>query len=202
MKIAIIGAGNVGATLGKSLAEVGHELIFGVANPEKYVDSELAGKITKVSEAANESAIILLAVPFNAVSEVLNSCGYVSGKIIINATNPLGMTENGLGLTLGFETSGAEKVAEVATNAKVVKCFNQTGAENMANPNGSMMFVCGDDSDAVETVRKLAEEIGFEAINFGKLKQARLLEPLAMTWIHLAINLKKGRNFTFKIQRS
>ncbi len=202
MKIAILGAGNVGATLGKRFAENEHEIYFGVPNPEKYADKELPGKIGTVSAAVSDAAIILLAVPYDAVNAAVAACGDVTGKIMIDATNPLGMTDSGLALVLGFETSGAEQIAAIANGAKVVKCFNQTGANIMAQPNGSMMFVCGDDAEAVETVRQLAAAIGFDALNFGPLKQARLLEPLAMTWIHLAFNSELKRNFAFGILRT
>jgi 8-hydroxy-5-deazaflavin:NADPH oxidoreductase len=202
MKIAILGAGNVGGTLGKRFAECGHEIYFGVPNPEKYEDESLPGRIGTVSHAANEAEIILLAIPYNAVAEAIKNCGDVAGKIIIDATNPLGMNLEGLNLTVGFETSGAEKLQQIAVGAKVVKSFNQTGFNIMANPNHSMMFVCGDDAEANETVRNLAAEIGFDAVTIGGLSKARLLEPLAMLWIHLSITNELKRNFAFSILKS
>jgi 8-hydroxy-5-deazaflavin:NADPH oxidoreductase len=201
MKIAILGAGNVGGTLGKRFAECGHEIYFGVPNPEKYEAEILPGRIGTVLQAAKDAEIILLAIPYNAVAEAVNNCGDVSGKIIIDATNPLGMTPDGLNLTVGFETSGAEKLQQIAVGAKVVKSFNQTGFNVMASPNNSSMFVCGDNAEANETVRKLAAEIGFDAVTVGVLSKARLLEPLAMLWIHLSITSNLKRNFAFSILR-
>jgi 8-hydroxy-5-deazaflavin:NADPH oxidoreductase len=75
MKIAILGAGNVGGTLGKRFAECGHEIYFGVPNPEKYEAKSLPGRIGTVSQAAKEAEIILLAIPYNAVTEAINNCG-------------------------------------------------------------------------------------------------------------------------------
>lgn len=72
----------------------------------------------------------------------------------------------------------------------------------MATPGGSMMFVCGDDAEAIETVRKLAADIGFDAISIGGLAKARLLEPLAMLWIHLSATTDLKREFAFKIVRA
>ncbi len=201
MKIAILGAGNVGGTLGKRFAEFGHEIFFGVPNPEKYADENLSGSVGTVPQAANSADIILLAIPYNAVADAIKDCGDISGKIIIDATNPLGMTASGLNLTVGFETSGAEKLQEIAVGAKVVKSFNQTGFNVMASPNNSMMFVCGNDAEANETVQNLAKEIGFDAITIGDLSKARLLEPLAMLWIHLSITGDLKRNFAFSISR-
>lgn len=107
----------------------------------------------------------------------------------------------GLDLTVGFIASGAEEIAAAAPEAKFVKCFNQTGFANMVEPRGSMMFVCGDEVVANEVVRELAADIGFDAITIGDLSKARLLEPLAMLWIHLSSTTDLKRDFAFRIDR-
>lgn len=201
MKIGILGAGNVGATLGKKFAEKGHEVFYGVRNPAEHNGEDLDGKIGTNREAAENAEIILLAVPFAAVESALQDCGDLDGKIVIDATNPLAMGADGLRLTIGFETSGAEINQAFAENAKFVKCFNQTGFNIMENPENSMMFVCGNDMQANETVKNLAAEIGFDAINIGDLSKARLLEPLAMLWIHLAFTSELKRDFAFSVSR-
>ncbi len=201
MKIAVLGAGNVGATLGQRFDEVGHEVCFGVPNPEKYKDKGLNGKLGTVSESAKDAEIILLAIPYGAVESALNECGDIAGTIIIDATNPLEFKNGGLHLTIGFDSSGGEKIAELAKNARVVKCFNSTGFGNMENPRGSMMFVCGNDPQANETVRALSNEIGFETLIIGDISRSRLLEPLAMLWIHLAFTSELKRDFAFSILR-
>lgn len=201
MKIAIIGAGNVGATLGKRFAEVGNEVSYGVRNPSEYNEKELGGKIGTIAEACKDVEIIVLSVPYNAVEEAIKSCGDVDGKIVVDATNPLGMTPNGLSLTIGFETSGGENLQEIIPQAKVVKCFNTTGFGNMAKPNNSMMFACGNDKESTDKITNLASSIGFEAMNIGDLSKSRLLEPLAMLWIHLAFTSELKRDFAFAIQK-
>ncbi|MBK7704684.1 MAG: NADPH-dependent F420 reductase [Acidobacteria bacterium] len=201
MKIAILGAGNVGAALGRRLAEVGHEVEFGVRNPAEPREAVPGTRFETTAEAAHDSEVIILAVPFGAVESALRDCGDIEGKIIVDATNPLTMTDKGLALTCGFDTSGAEQIAPFTAGANLVKCFNSTGFANMADASKSMMFVCGDDHDAVETVRKLAEDIGFEAIAIGDLTKSRLLEPLAMLWIHLAYSTDLKRDFAFQIFR-
>lgn len=136
-----------------------------------------------------------------AAKSVVQECGGLSGKIVIDATNPLGMTPKGLNLIVGFTSSGAEEIAAAAPEAKFVKCFNQTGFTNMAEPRGSMMFVCGNDREANETVQQLAADIGFDAITIGDLTKARLLEPLAMLWIQLSATTDLKRDFAFRIDR-
>ncbi len=201
MNIAIIGAGNVGATLGRRFAEIGHTVAFGVPRPDEYADADLAGPAMAVADAAAGADAVLLAVPYAAAKGVIEACGGLAGKIVIDATNPLGMSAVGLALTIGFASSGAEELAAATPDAKFVKCFNQTGFANMAEPVGSMMFVCGEDAEANEVVRKLAADIGFDSITIGGLAKARLLEPLAMLWIHLSATTDLKRDFAFKIDR-
>lgn len=201
MKIAVIGAGNVGATLGRRFVEVGHAVTFGVPRPDEYKNAQLSGSAVTVREAAADADLVVLAVPYSAAASVISECGGLAGKIVVDATNPLAMTPDGLGLTVGHSTSGAEVLADSAPDAIFVKCFNQTGFANMADPRGSMMFVCGNNPEANETVRHLAAQIGFEAISIGDLTKARLLEPLAMLWIHLSATTDLKRDFAFHIFR-
>ncbi len=209
MKIAILGAGNVGSTLGRSWLTKGHQVFFGVRNPDdKKIQAlleDLGGNIRvgTNNEAIASCEIILLSLPWQVVEATLTNAGDLSNKIIIDATNPL--TPDFSALEIGFDTSGAEQVATWAKGAKVFKAFNQTGWENMANPvydgKPSVMMVCGDDTDAKEIVMELVTDIGFEAIDLGELKMARLIEPFGMTWIHLAMRQGLGRDWAFQIVR-
>lgn len=208
MKISILGAGNVGGSLGKNWVNKGHEVFFGVRNPNDEKTQNLIKDIGNNARAGtNEEAIansniIVLALPWQVVPKVLETGDFIN-KIIINATNPL--TPDFSGLEMGFDTSGAEKVAEWASCAKVFKTFNQTGWENMQNPiyNGkpSAMLVCGDDDEAKKTVLQLVSDIGFEAVDAGKLEVARLIEPFGMTWINLAMKQGLGRDWALQIVR-
>lgn len=201
MKIAILGAKDVGRTLGKRFAEIGHDVRYGVRHPDAAEYSDLK-PIGTVAESASEAEMIVLAIPFDACESALSECGDLAGKIIVDATNPFAMGERGLTLKLGFDTSAAEQIAKFTGDGKLVKCFNSTGWGNMLNPRGSMMFVCGNDAEANETVRKLAEDIGFDALNIGDITRARILEPLAELWVHLAFTTSLGRNFAFSISRT
>jgi predicted dinucleotide-binding enzyme len=89
--------------------------------------------------------------------------------------------------------------------AKVVKAFNTVGFNIMANPafgaDRPVMFYCGDDAAAKQTVRPLVEQLGFEAVDAGPLSQARVLEPFALLWISLAYAQGQGRDIAFKLLR-
>ncbi len=137
--------------------------------------------------------------PWSAARAALASCGDLAGKTIVDCTNPL--LPNLAGLEVGLTTSGAEQLAAAARGAFVFKAFNQTGAENMQDQRGYAaplaMFVAGDDAPRKATVLQLARDAGFDAIDAGPLTAARLLEPLAMLWIHLAFRMGRGRDFGF-----
>jgi predicted dinucleotide-binding enzyme len=209
MKIAIIGAGNVGGTLGKGWAARNHEIVFGARNPADTKLKELLtatrgrAKATTVKEACAAAEVVALTVPWEAAEDALKSAGDLRGKILLDCTNPL---ESDLsGLTHGYTTSGGEQVSSWAPGARVVKIFNTTGFANMAKPvyaeGASMMLYCGDDAEAKKTASKLAADLGFEPYDVGPLKEARLLEPLALTWIHLALFQKMGTGFAFRLIR-
>lgn len=206
MTIAILGAGNVGTALGRAFAARGESVYFGVPNPVKYAalaSSLPNARVGIVADAVREAQIVVLATPFAAAQEALRQAGALDGKILIDCTNPLKPDLSGL-LT-GPEESGAERIAAWARGARVVKAFNTTGAENMTNPayrNGqALMLVCGDDEAARLQVVALAARIGFDAVDAGSLAIARLLEPLAMLWIHLAFRAGLGRDFAFGMLR-
>jgi 8-hydroxy-5-deazaflavin:NADPH oxidoreductase len=207
MQISIIGAGNVGKALAQAFIRQGEKVYLGVPNPDKYqtVATALGSAATlgTVAQAVAASDVVILAVPFAATESIARGVDDWQGKVLVDATNPLA---SGLaGLTVGTTTSGAEQIASWAPSAKVVKAFNTTGAENMANStylNGlPFMPVCGDDAQARAKVITLATLIGFDAIDMGSLSAARYLEPFAMTWIHMAFKQGLGRKFAFSVLR-
>ncbi len=208
MKIAIIGAGNVGSSLGKGWAARGHEVVFGVRDSRDAKVQEVVeatggkARATSVKDAA-AAEVVVLATPWVATQEALRAAGDVRGKIVVDATNPLKPDLSGL--ALGHTTSAGEEVARWATGAKVVKAFNTIGAQHMASPRfggqSASMFICGDDAGAKKTVATLAEALGFDPVDTGPLTQARLLEPLAMLWISMALLYGQGPDIAFKLLR-
>ena len=187
MNIGILGSGNVGGTLGKRWAEIGHNVTY-------------AGREQGSIDAAAKADVVVVALPYEAAKSVLESLD-LSGKIVLDATNPI--LPQLSGLALGWTTSAGEQVAQWARGANVVKIFNTTGSNNMADPiyNGDAvtMFYCGDNADAKAVAKRLSSELGFDAIDAGPLQNARLLEPLAMLWIWLAYPGGQGRDIAFKL---
>src|SRR5581483_7286285 len=202
MQIGIIGAGSVGGTLGTGWARKGHKIRFGVRHLDSPEVAELLKKIGpaaaagSVAEAATFGEAVVLATPWPAAQAAIRSAGDLSEKVLLDCTNPL--KPQLAGLEVGTTTSGGEMVAGWASGARVVKIFNTTGFNNMENPNYALgpvtMFYCGDDAGAKVVAAQLAADLGFEAIDAGPLTQARLLEPLAMLWIWLAVFGGMGRD--------
>jgi predicted dinucleotide-binding enzyme len=146
---------------------------------------------------------VVFATPWPATRDAIRGAGDLKGKAVFDCTNPL--KQDLSGLEIGHTTSAAEQVARWASGAKVVKVFNTTGANNMENsryPDGApAMFYCGDDAGAKKVAAQLATDLGFEPIDAGGLISARLLEPLAMLWIHLAYGQGMGREIAFRLMR-
>jgi 8-hydroxy-5-deazaflavin:NADPH oxidoreductase len=208
MKIAVIGTGSVGGTLGRRWAELGHAVCFGVRNIDDTDAKALVGKIkgkarlASVGEAVRDAEVVVLATPYAANAAAIAAAGDLAGKILIDVTNPIGA---GFTLAVGFDNSGAEEVAKLVPRAKVYKAMNQVGFEVMANPafaaGKPVMFVAGDDPAGKKVVLELVSSLGFEAIDAGELNVARSLEPFAMLWIHLMARRNQGRNFAFGMLR-
>ena len=207
MHIAVIGAGNVGRTLGMAWARRGHSIVFGVRDlsGERVNELQQASGNRSVAlnaEAVKDAQVIALCTPWEATQAALASCGDLTGKTLIDCTNPLKADFSGL--ALGFETSGAEQVALWAQGAQVFKAMNQIGANRMDQPTYKtgtpVMFVCGDGENKA-LVLELVRELGFDTVDAGGLTIARLLEPYGMLWIHLALGQNLGRHIAFALLR-
>ncbi|MDN5213045.1 NAD(P)-binding domain-containing protein [Fulvivirgaceae bacterium BMA12] len=200
MKIAIIGAGNVGGALARNWAAAGHEVYLGVKNPADNKEWSGIANLTvcSVKAAADEAAVLLVALPVPALVPVAQELGNMENKIVIDATNAV------FAKPAPYETG--YHVFKALTGADVIKSFNTTGFENMANPvyhgKGIDMFMAAGSQKAKEVVRLLASDAGFEACyDFGGEDKVLLIEQFAMAWINLAILQKEGRDIAFKVLR-
>ena len=205
MNITICGSGNVGRALAGGWKTAGHRVTFAARNPDGAKTAELRQDgyaVAPQGDAAKNADVIVLATPWDATAATIQALGDLVGKIVVDATNPLTAK---LELALGFSDSAGETVARLADGATVVKAFNTTGANNMANNKYSagriMMPVAGDDADAKKTVMALASDLGFEPVDAGPLAMSRHLEPMAMVWIKLAYAQGLGREFGFSLLR-
>ncbi|MEZ6087888.1 MAG: NADPH-dependent F420 reductase [Pirellulaceae bacterium] len=209
MKIAVLGAGNVGGVLGRRLALLGHDIWFGSRSPQGeriqnlIAENPQAHQAGTLSDAAAQGDVVIFAAPWPAAEDVLQAAGDLSGKILIDCTNPLNETFDDI--TLGYTESAAEQIADWAAGAHVVKAFNTVSVKTMENPiydgQPATMFYCGDSVEAKATVQQLIEQLGFEPIDAGNLRTARYLEPMAMLYIQLAVHQKLGSHCALKMLR-
>ncbi len=189
-KIAIIGDGHVGSALGEGLRHAGREVRFGSHDPKQ-----------PVKDAAAWGDVVILAVPWKAQKAVVDEAqGALDGKTVVDVSNAVSASGD---LGIGFTTSAAEELQKMLPKARVVKAFNtvfaQTMSTGLVDGERLTVFTAADDAESKQKVGKLAEEIGFDVVDAGPLKSARLLEPLGMLNITLGYGLKMGNKIGFKL---
>jgi predicted dinucleotide-binding enzyme len=197
MKISIFGYGNIGTALTKQLTKAGHEVVLSGRNLDKARDvAALYGAtVLPIAEAAAAGDVLVMAVYFDGVKDIVNVAGDLSGKVIVDPTNPL--TADYMGLTMGFTTSAAEEIAKLVPQSSVVKAFNTLFAQVIdqgADFNGTPTsgFIAGDDAAAKTTIAELLSTLGYAVVDAGGLINARYLEPLAGLNIYLGYGAGKG----------
>jgi 8-hydroxy-5-deazaflavin:NADPH oxidoreductase len=211
MKIAIIGTGNVGTRLGKLLALANHQVIMGSRNQQRakeiaaILGANIIGKSSQC--AAEDASVVVIATPWSedATIKSIIELGDLTGKIVIDCTNPL--ASDYMSNTLGHTTSSSEEIAKLIPKARVVKAFNtifadvmQPGKQTFAGYKGTG-FYCGDDLEAKKIVAQLIDDAGFEPFDAGNLKNARYLEPMAQLNIQIAYGLGGGTDVAFRYMK-
>jgi 8-hydroxy-5-deazaflavin:NADPH oxidoreductase len=187
-QISIVGTGHVGSALAEGLRRVGYQ-------PRTAGHDRDAMKA-----AARDAEIVFLAVPWTSLDDVLGIIGEdLASRIVVDVTNPLTKDRQ---LALGFSTSAAEELQKRLPNSKVVKAFNTVFAQTMSNGKAQgqplTVFVASDDAAAKAQVRLLAASLGFDAVDAGPLRNARLLEPLSYLNIQLGHALGFGTDVGFR----
>jgi NADPH-dependent F420 reductase len=198
MRIAIIGAGNMGSGLARALAAANYEVAIGNHEPAKAaaLAAETGGKAEGggIAAAVKLADIVILALPYGVVAEALKAAGDLSGKVLVDISNPV--TADFKGLVIGHTTSAAEEIQTLAPTAKVVKAFNTIFAAllpaDARKDKAVQVLVAGDDASAKEQVSKLATSIGFEPVDAGPLSNARFIEPIGEMNIHFGFFLGQG----------
>lgn len=197
MKIGIIGAGNMGSAFAKRLAAAGHDVTITAQDPShaEQAASAAGGSVRAVAhgQIASGAELLILATPYAAAADALRGAGDVSGKTVIDISNPLAPDFSGL--TVGFTSSAAEEIQKAAPGARVVKAFNTVFAPVLGSEPGAtkvQVLYAGDDDSAKQAVRGLIESAGFEAVDAGPLSNARYLEPLGMLNIYLGFMAGRG----------
>jgi predicted dinucleotide-binding enzyme len=207
MNVAILGVGSVGRALGERLVHARVDLRFGARDPGSAVHT-LTGPLAGVpvllpSEAAGDAEAVILAVPAAAAAAAWRSAGDPVGKILVDCTNPV-RWDDGPVWAPPPEGSVAQALAAAFPETTVIKGFNHFGVEIQRAPaletGPADAFFAGDEPSPKSVVMDLATRMGFRARDAGPLRNAALLENLAVLWIQLASTGNAGRKFGFRTE--
>jgi hypothetical protein len=192
VKIAIIGTGFIGSTLGRALSASGHQVSYGSrhANDEGADGADGAdGTVAPIDQALADAEVVILAVPGAAVAELTAEHGdSLAGKLVIDATNQM-----------GAETANAR--ASLPASVRYARAFNTLGGENMADPvfadGRADMFFSAPEVDR-PTVEAVIEGVGLRPVYVGEDQEA-LIDALFQLWIALAIKQGRGRRLALRL---
>lgn len=190
--VAIIGTGNVGMAIGTEMAGLGHTVIYGSRSPASSKTLDLVAKSGEASsaalpaEAAGQADVIVLAVPGMLVAEVSAGLGELSGKIIIDATNPLLPIGEGPRFAYGVDSSNGQIVQEMHPDARVVKAFNTITWQQMIDPGKPkpVMPLAGNSDEAKAKVAAWVHAMGMDTIDIGGIENARVTEQLVVLMLN------------------
>jgi 8-hydroxy-5-deazaflavin:NADPH oxidoreductase len=190
MRIAIVGAGNVGKALSAAAVAAGHDVAVSATSRESAEDAAAAAGARAAADnadAVNGAEVVVLAVPHAAVAAVAEELGSaLAGKVVVDTSNPVNDTYSDL-VTVG--TSSAEELQRQLPEASVIKAFNTNFASRHGNPTegGAPLdaFIAGDDAKAKAKVGEFASSLGYRVIDAGELRMARSLEEMAFLNIKL-----------------
>jgi predicted dinucleotide-binding enzyme len=191
MKISILGSGTVGEVLADGFRKHGHDVVRGSRDPGKLAAwaQKTGGRAATFAAAAAGAEVVVLAVKGSAAGHALELAGDLSGKIVIDATNPIADAPPQDGVLRFFtnlDESLMERLQAQAPAARLVKAFSCVGNAFMVNPTlpggPPTMFICGNDDAAKATVTELLTQFGWDTADMGTATAARAIEPLCMLW--------------------
>jgi hypothetical protein len=204
MKIGILGAGNIGSTLGSKWLAAGHTVIFGVRggldHPSLKAQAALqAAGVTHPqfalpAQAAAQSEVILFSVPWAAAAQLSQeSAPALAGKILIDATNNFG----------GPVINNLAALQAAAPSAAIYRAFNSLGWEVFAHPEigGQVVdhFYTGPDGASRPVVEALIRQVGLRPVWVGDNDRIQVVDALGALWVTLAFRQGLGRRIAFKL---
>lgn len=200
VRVAVLGAGNIGGTLGRKWVAAGHDVTFGVRDPQDARAQALRAevgeraKIGPVDDALAAGDVVVMALPGGAMDETITRyAAQLDGKIIIDAANRMSEPVRNSLATFQSRTP----------NAQVYRAFNSYGWENFAEPVfGGMaadLFYAGPDGESRAPVEQLITDVGLRPVWLGGADQVGLVDAVASLWFALALGQRKGRHLAFKV---
>jgi len=211
MRIGILGSGLMGAKLGTIFARAGHRVIFSYARRQAKLErlAHEAGPNARAGtprDAARESEVLLLAVHWSRLSDVLERAGDLSGRIVVSCSLP--MSKDDSRLVIARTSSGAEALAKRVPRARVVSAFHTVPSEVLFGVYAARrrakrphVVYCGDDAKSKRVAARLIRDVGFDAVDAGPLRIARYTEPFALLIAQLAYEGRGGPELAYRFER-
>jgi 8-hydroxy-5-deazaflavin:NADPH oxidoreductase len=210
MRIGILGSGLMGGKLGTILSRAGHDVAFSYARSEAKLKSLVrqAGGSARSGtprDAAQNADVVLLAVHWSQVTDVLDQAGDLPGKVIVTCCLP--MNDDNSVLVVGRTSSAAEELARMIPDARIVCAFNTVPSEVLfavyaagRKTNRPGLVYCGDDANANRVAAGLIRDVGFEPIDAGPLRIARYTEPFGLLIGQLAYEGSRGPEVAYHFE--
>jgi hypothetical protein len=177
MKIAVIGTGNVGGTLGAKWHAAGHEVTYGSRQADGQEQKGPGGApLRSVGDALAGAEVVVLAVPGTAVASVVAEHGAaLDGKVVVDAANQMGARH----------ADSQEAIRTCGPRVQYVRAFNIYGWENYADPNpGTTLFFAADPA-ARETAEELISAVGLEPAYVGDADATGTVNGVMPLWFSL-----------------
>ena len=211
MRIGILGSGLMGAKLGTLFARAGHDVVFSYSHSRSKLetlarDAERNARAGTPREAAQDADLVLLAVHWNRVDDVLQQAGDLSGKVLVSCSLP--MNDDDTALVVGLTSSGAEELSRKVPQARVVSAFGTVPSEVLfavfearKRKRRPSLVYCGDDEDAKQVAARLIGDLGFDAVDVGALEAARYMEPFALLVARIAYDGDAGPALAYRFDQ-
>jgi 8-hydroxy-5-deazaflavin:NADPH oxidoreductase len=182
MKVAVIGAGRIGGTIGGKWEAAGHEVVYGLREPSSKPGAK------SIAAALGSAGTVLLAIPGNAVAQFArDNAKELDGKVVIDATNNFG----------GASANSWPEISTVLPKAKLYRAFNTYGFDVFAQPlmGGERpdLFYAGPD-DAIEP---LITDVGVRPVRVGGADAVDVVDGVLRLWFTLAQS--RGRRIAFRL---
>lgn len=192
-KIAVLGAGAAGTSIINSLKKTDNEIIVGIRDQSKFEGA------VPIDEAIKNGQIVVFALPYQVGYQIAEKYkAELAGKIVVDMMNPFKSDLSGYNTFAG--KSGAEHLQDTLPDAQVVETFNHVDGPVLADPQGALQFVIGDDETATDQVTNLANKAGFDAQTVLDLTKAREAEAFAFLWVYFSAVIKKNPNLKLKLE--
>jgi predicted dinucleotide-binding enzyme len=211
VRVGILGSGLMGGKLGTIWARAGHEVVFSYSHSEQKLkrlarDAKGKARAGTPAEAAKHGDVLLLAVHWSRLDDVVGQAGDLSDKIIVSCSLP--MNADDTDLVIAHTSSGAEELAHKLPQARIVSAFGTVPSEVLFDVFASRrkatkpsLLYCGDDAKSKKTAAKLIREVGFEPVDAGPLRIARYLEPFTLLIAQLAYERPGGPELAYRFER-